>query len=323
MSTHRPIAVLHEHPDWFRPLFEAFERRGTPYRRFDARRLSFDPAAAEPPLLGDEESERPALVFNRMSPSAHLRGLPGAVSWTRALLAAWERRGVRVVNGVRAFAVETSKARQISLFDDLGLDHPETRVVHHPTAIPGAAEEVGFPLVVKANLGGSGAGIHRYGDTRSLRRALDAGEVELGPDGTALVQEWVPARDGRITRFEVLDGRLLYAIHVTAPPDCFDLCPADLVEGDEVGRAVEVATPAERVIRQAERAVEAAGIEVGGIEAAVDDRDGTVRFYDLNALSNFVADPDRVVGLDPFDRLAAYLEREAREVEGSRVREAV
>ena len=29
MSTHpsRPIAIYHEHPDWFRPLFAALERR--------------------------------------------------------------------------------------------------------------------------------------------------------------------------------------------------------------------------------------------------------------------------------------------------------
>lgn len=314
MSPHRPIAVLYEHPDWFAPLFDALERRGTPYRRLDARRLAFDPAAEGVPGW-DREDVPPALLLNRMSPSAHLRGLPGGVAWTRALLAAWELRGVRVVNGSQAFALETSKARQIAHFDRLGLPHPETRVVHGTAAIPGAAEMVGYPLVVKPNLGGSGAGIRRFGDAGALRAALEVGEVELGPDGTALVQEWVPARDGRITRFEVLDGRLLYAIHVTAPPDCYDLCPADLVEGDEAGRVVEAADPHEEVVRRAERAVAAAEIAVGGIEAVVDDRDGTFRFYDLNALSNFVADAERVVGIDPFDRLAAWLGEEARRVE--------
>ena len=29
----RPIAVYHEHPDWFRPLFTELERRGVPYAR--------------------------------------------------------------------------------------------------------------------------------------------------------------------------------------------------------------------------------------------------------------------------------------------------
>ena len=55
----------------------------------------------------------------------------------------------------------------------------------------------------------------------------------------------------------------------------------------------------------------AAGIEVGGIEYIVDFRDGRLSYYDINALSNFVADAPRVVGFDAFARLADYLEREA------------
>ena len=37
--------------------------------------------------------------------------------------------------------------------------------------------------------------------------------------------------------------------------------------------------------------------------ALVDDRDGSVKFYDINALSNFVADPVTVLGFDPHDAL--------------------
>jgi len=55
----------------------------------------------------------------------------------------------------------------------------------------------------------------------------------------------------------------------------------------------------------------AAGIEVGGIEYVVDDRDGKLYFYDINALSNFVAEGRKVVGFDPFVKLVDYLEREA------------
>ena len=56
----------------------------------------------------------------------------------------------------------------------------------------------------------------------------------------------------------------------------------------------------------------AAGIEVGGVEYIVDDRDGQRYYYDINALSNFVADAPRVVGFDPFARLADFLEQEVR-----------
>jgi len=44
----------------------------------------------------------------------------------------------------------------------------------------------------------------------------------------------------------------------------------------------------------------------------IDARDGQLYYYDVNALSNFVADAPRVVGFDPFERLADFLEQEAR-----------
>ena len=58
--------------------------------------------------------------------------------------------------------------------------------------------------------------------------------------------------------------------------------------------------------------MQASGIDVGGIEYMIDDRDGSLVYYDINALSNFVADAPRVVGFDPFARLADYLEETNR-----------
>jgi len=49
------------------------------------------------------------------------------------------------------------------------------------------------------------------------------------------------------------------------------------------------------------------GLDVGGIEYMVDDRDGRPKFYDLNAMSNFVAKPLEVLGWDPHERLVDWL----------------
>jgi hypothetical protein len=125
----------------------------------------------------------------------------------------------------------------------------------------------------------------------------------------------------------VLGGKFLYGIRIYTPGDTFDLCPADVcqrVDGAELERLacpvdapknrlrVEGYTPPAEIIEQVERIMAEAGIEVGGIEYFVDSRDGRHYFYDVNALSNFVADAPRVVGFDPFERLADYLEAEAR-----------
>jgi hypothetical protein len=61
------------------------------------------------------------------------------------------------------------------------------------------------------------------------------------------------------------------------------------------------------VVEDVLRITAAAGIEVGGVEYLVNDRDGKVYYYDVNALSNFVADAPNVVGFDPFPRLVDYI----------------
>jgi glutathione synthase/RimK-type ligase-like ATP-grasp enzyme len=310
MSTTLPIGILHEHPTWFRPLFAELKRRGIPHERVDAAAQLWDPAA------------RPAwsLVLNRASPSAYLRGNARSIFTTLDFLHHLERRGVPVVNGSGAYALEISKARQLGLLHELGLPHPRARVINDASRAVAAASGLRFPVLVKANVGGSGAGIVRYDTREQLREAADAGLLDLGLDHTALVQELAPLRGGHITRVEVLGGRLLYALRVF-PADSFNLCPAEacqttagvaldtscVLEGPKNGMRVERAEPPPRVVDQVLAITRAAGIDVGGVEYLVDDRDGEVYFYDVNALSNFVADAPRVVGFDPYVDLVDHL----------------
>ena len=165
MTPSRPIAVFYEHPHWFEPLFAELSRREIPHARIDAARHGFDPAGA------DEEF---SLVFNRMSPSAWNRGHGEAIFSTRDYLGHLEDRRVPVFNGSRVFALETSKALQVSLLERLKLPVPLTRVVNHPSLLLRAARELHFPVVVKPNIGGSGAGIARFEGFLELVSAIDA-----------------------------------------------------------------------------------------------------------------------------------------------------
>jgi hypothetical protein len=313
----RPIAIYYEHPDWFRPLFQELDRRALPYERLDATRHRFDAGDGRPPY---------SLVFNRMSPSAYLRGAGNAIFYTLHYLAYLKHHGVRVINGYDAYVTETSKALQLALLDRLGLPYPRARVINHASQAPAAARDLRFPVVLKPNIGGSGAGIRRFDSGEQLAAAAEAGALDLGIDHTALVQEYVPAAEQRIVRVEVLGGRYLYAIRIYTSGESFNLCPADVcqtVGGAELVRAacpvdapknnlrVERYTPPPEVVAQVECIMQAAHIDVGGVEYMIDGRDGRLQFYDINALSNFVADAPRVVGFDPFARLVDYLEREA------------
>ena len=309
------LAFLYEHPQWFEPIFRELERRGTPYRALFIPDHFYDIGGAQVPYK---------VLFNRMSPSAKSRGHESGIFHTLSFLEHLELLGVRVLNGSRAFRFEISKASQHSLLRSLGLRFMPSRVIHRATQAVAAAEGLRYPVIVKANIGGSGKGIERFDLKAELQAAADAGAIDLGYDSIALVQEYVPARNGHITRVETLGGKFLYGINVYTSGQTFDLCPADIcqtargealnnacvLEASKAGLKVEGYIPPADVIANIEAIVQAAGIDVGGVEYMVDDRDGEIYYYDVNALSNFVADAPRVIGFDPFQNLANFLEAE-------------
>ena len=318
MNQQLPLAVYYEHPEWFRPLFTELDRRSIQYLRIDAGCHGFD---------ASEIDRKYGLFFNRMSASAYTRGNAQAIFFTRDYLAHLERIGTRVINGSKAFSLEISKAAQFSLLHSLGLATPRSRIVNCAIQAASAAQEIGFPVIVKPNIGGRGAGIMRFDSAPALERAAAAGEISFGIDSTAVVQEFLPVRGGHITRVETLGGKFMYAIKVYTSGENFNLCPAEicrtedgasavntmgLVDAPKAGLKVEGYTPPRQIIDAVEKIVDAAQIEVGSVEYIVDDRDGGIVYYDINALSNIVANAPQIIGFDPHVRLVDYLEKEKK-----------
>ena len=297
------LAIYYEHPQWFTPLFAALDRRGVAYVALNLQTHSFDPG--EPALPAP-------VVFNRLAMSSYLRQAEHAIFYTQALMAHFEHRGARVVNGSAALAIDTSKARQLSLFRAMGLEVPATRVVHRFADVAGAAAGLRFPVMVKGDIGGSGAGMARYDTLEELTAFADEQGTPSGLNGVTLVQEYVPAEGGRVIRCETLGGRFLYAIALDGAGSTFDLCPADVCQAERAGAGKPSITitafqPPPHIVKAVEAVAQAAHLDVGGIEYMVDERDGAARFYDLNALSNFVANPREVLGYEPHDRLVDML----------------
>jgi hypothetical protein len=304
-----PIGILYEHPLWFEPLFAELDRRGVAFERLHAGDLVFDPGATKP---------RHSVLLNRMSPSAWTRGQANAIFHTLHFLACLDEIGADVINGHAAFQVEISKARQCALLAALGIRHPPARAVNDVRRLATAAQDLTFPVLVKPNVGGSGAGIRAFETLDELRAAVADGDVALGLDGTALVQEKLPPADESVVRVEILGGEFLYAIRLRLLPGSFNLCPADYCElpgiADGVsGRGVPIERfdPPEDVVESAKRIVAGAGMELGGVEYLIDERDGLPYYYDVNALSNFVADAPNLLGFDPFVDLVDYVLRRA------------
>ena len=309
----KKIGIYYEHKEWFQPLFAALERRGIDYAKIDAENHFYNPEA-----LGGFP-----LIFNRMSASAYLRGNGNAIFYTRGLLASLERANVRVINGYEAFQIEISKALQAALFASLGVKFPKTRVVNSVKQIIPAAQDLTFPIVVKPNIGGRGAGIVKFDSLSELQSAVDENLIDLGIDETVLVQEFAAKKGGSIQRIETLGGKFLYGLKIFPQGENFNLCPAEvcltenqnsaeicLVDAPKLGLRIEKFTPPAEIIETVEKIVAAAKIDVGGVEYLIDELTGDALFYDINALSNFVADAVNLIGFDPHENLVDFLEQE-------------
>lgn len=311
----QPIGIFYEHPNWFTPLFDELDRRGVPYDKIAAQTHTFDPATKDYPY---------AVIVNRVSAYPSETSHPNIVLYVKQFLSYLDQIGARVINGIDSYQIGTSKALQITLFDRLNVRYPKTRVIHRPEQAVAAASDLPFPVLLKPNIGGSGAGIKLLPDEKALGDAVAAGEVDMGIDHTALVQEYIPAKDHTIHRVEILNGEFLYAIRLPMVAESFNYCPADgclinefdycPVDGAAVGDTspkIASFTPPDEIIEDVKRILSASHADLGGVEYIIHQENLQPYYYDINPLSNFVADAPRIVGFDPVVKFVDFIIEQA------------
>jgi D-alanine-D-alanine ligase-like ATP-grasp enzyme len=201
---------------------------------------------------------------------------------------------------------------QADIFEELEYPYPRARVIHHSRLAVQASEGLNFPVLVKPNVGGSGSGILKLDSLEELELAARTGALDLGIDHTALVQEHLQAKGGYIVRVEILNGEYLYALRLPVSEESFNYCPADGCNIDNPDLAVDVYTPPDEVIAEVKHILAASRADLGSVEYLIDEADDRVYYYDINPLSNFVADARQVLGFDPNVAFVDYiLERAA------------
>src|SRR5580765_8433536 len=203
------LIVIHEHPEWQKPLFAVLDNRRVRYAAFDLKRNAFDPARLP----------RARLYFNQASPSAYVRGNTRAVPLALSLMRSLESGGARVLNGSRAFALELSKSAQAALMQRLGIAHPRTLAFNDvDTALAHWGAQ--WPALLKPEQGGSGARMYLL-----------------------LLQEFFEVDPSQgIVRMEFLNGELLYAMRVISH-GAFNLCPSEMCNPESAGSQCEVPQP--------------------------------------------------------------------------------
>jgi hypothetical protein len=309
------LVVLFEHPEWQKPLFDALDRRGVRYGKFDLKRGAFDP----------DRVPDARLYFNQASPSAYVRGNTRAVPFALSLMRSLELGGARVLNGSAAFSLELSKSAQAALMRRLNIPHPRTLAFNDVESAL-AGWEGPWPALLKPEQGGSGARMYLLNSPDELVRLLrDSPDLWL-PDNLLTLQEYFQVAPAQgIVRMEFLGGELLYAMRVVSHGS-FNLCPSEVCN-PETGEshcelpAVKPSKPVEfhpypevpsAAVAYGKQLMAGGRLDVGGIEY-LESSDGRLIFYDINANSNLRLPIGQAFGFDPFERVVDFLAAQIRE----------
>lgn len=244
-----------------------------------------------------------------MSPSAHTRNHGEGVHFVREYIAWLELHGRRVVNGSRAFALEVSKVRQDAALRAAGIDTPRTIAIIGREALVDAGRRMTPPFITKHNMGGKGLGVRLFRDHESFAAYVNGADFEVSFDGVTLLQQYIQPPEPFITRVELVDGRLVYAMR-SSTMQGFELCPADACQ--VVDTPLDTSCPVggtgrfaartdiandDRLVRAYAALCAQHGIESAGPEF-VEDATGRRYTYDINANTNYNSEVEAEVGVD-------------------------
>ena len=180
-----------------------------------------------------------------------------------------------------------------------------------------AAGRLQGPFITKHNQGGKGLGIHLFNHVDELDEHLDGPNFDPGPDGKIILQQYIRPAHDRITRVEIVGGRLLFAMH-SSTAEGFELCPSDACQTPAAAPQVCPAggdtglfSPADidaddPLVRQYIRLCADEGIDVAGIEF-VTDAQGRRYTYDINGTTNYSGTLAARTGVHGMRALARHL----------------
>jgi len=119
-------------------------------------------------------------------------------------------------SGVMASALAMDKVRSKQLFKQSGIDTPDYVIVKTPGDAKLAADELGFPLVIKPSGQGSSVGISKVFDAGELPAAVD---LALGFGGPSLAERCIVGTESTVA---VLQGQALSSIRIETPRVFYD-----------------------------------------------------------------------------------------------------
>lgn len=314
------IALLYEHPTWSDQLIQCFRKNGIELKLLNIDELVFDTGQLDVDF---------DLLINRVNIMPYEQRDSAVVFHTLHFLNWLELTNVHIINGARAHYTGSSKAVQNGIFSKLGLAFPGAIAIYKAEDALTAAEKIGYPLIVKPNIGGSGSGVVKYNTSDELRQDVINLSLKLGVDHSGLVQEFIES-DGYIYRIEILGSQLFYAIKQKMIEGQFNYCASD---GCHVGvhppkqesefnfctvnpsAHIALFEPSDDIVAKAVSIIHEAKADVGGVEFLLNQKTGQPCFYDFNPYSNFVSHGERLLGFSPEQRYVDFIKRKIKKRE--------
>jgi len=167
--------------------------------------VAWDPAERDIRGLADADIDRVWIALH--GPGGEDGALQGMLQWLELPYTG---------SGVMASAIAMDKIRSKHLFCSAGIATPDYRVVRTQEDAFGAAEALGFPLVLKPNAEGSSVGIAKVFDSHGLREAT---ELALAGSGLALAERCIIGDEITVA---VLQGAALPSIRIETPRVFYD-----------------------------------------------------------------------------------------------------
>lgn len=332
----RRVIIIGEDHHRCLPLLEALESLGVPHEEWNVTMGGLIPTAIP----------EDAVYYCRQSPSAGMREHGASIDYVRTLLWWLNVHGCTIVNGPTAFELEMSKAAQMALLHQTGINTPRSKLVVGLQQLwnelmVGAPDA---PVIVKPNTGGSGHGVQAFSSAREAAAAVRAGDFKSSGVTTWLVQEHLgsysdhPDHIRSILRFEIVGGKVYYVTQVRAPATEFSLCPCNpelkrvlsrmefriMTDPLSIPCFRDNAAGYEAFCNKLEMAWAKAGALVGSVEAFLPTAyldDAHCRRYsaeacgspsepvvvDMNFNSNYNSSAEALVGLSGMGSIAAML----------------
>lgn len=202
-----------------------------------------------------------------------------------------EGAGLKLFNSARAVELCDDKMTTALTLANSGIPMPKTlpgllcydeKAPLNENALRIAAEELGYPLIVKSSFGSMGTGVFRADDFAQLKYA--AGRLKMQPH---LFQQYIKESEGRDIRVIVIGGKAVAAMERVSGGDF----RSNIAAGGK-GRRIELPVRAKEI---AEKAARILGLDYCGADILF-GRDG---FYLCEVNSNAFFDGiERVTGVN-------------------------